>query len=164
MTSIPASRTHPKSTGQPPCHSRPGTSSVGGSAGSTPGRSTGSVVQLGVSTDHASFSPTFSSRATWTARSAMWSSALCWAFPDRKSPRLNSSHSQISYAVFCLKKKKKKQRQPHRTPELPTKQTSDDRGPDLTPHRKNKHRGIADHHEQDRTMTRRDARRRNQPP
>src|SRR2546430_4163532 len=28
---------------------------------------------------------------------------------DRKSTRLNSSHSQISYAVFCLKKKKKEQ-------------------------------------------------------
>src|SRR2546430_10766871 len=28
---------------------------------------------------------------------------------DRKSTRLNSSHSQISYAVFCLKKKKKQQ-------------------------------------------------------
>src|SRR2546430_8735521 len=27
------------------------------------------------------------------------------ADPDRKSTRLNSSHSQISYAVFCLKKK-----------------------------------------------------------
>src|SRR5256886_8592259 len=36
--------------------------------------------------------------------------AMCsFAFPvkDRKSTRLNSSHSQISYAVFCLKKKKK---------------------------------------------------------
>src|SRR2546427_6816429 len=38
----------------------------------------------------------------------------CWpigranpALRDRKSTRLNSSHSQISYAVFCLKKKKK---------------------------------------------------------
>src|SRR2546430_7056039 len=30
---------------------------------------------------------------------------------DRKSTRLNSSHSQISYAVFCLKKKKKKDTQ-----------------------------------------------------
>src|SRR2546430_12682280 len=30
---------------------------------------------------------------------------------DRKSTRLNSSHSQISYAVFCLKKKKNKNRQ-----------------------------------------------------
>src|SRR3989475_9238281 len=32
-------------------------------------------------------------------RSSLWD-------PDRKSTRLNSSHSQISYAVFCLKKKK----------------------------------------------------------
>src|SRR5256886_2369166 len=31
---------------------------------------------------------------------------LC-EYTDRKSTRLNSSHSQISYAVFCLKKKKK---------------------------------------------------------
>src|SRR5256886_7198216 len=30
-----------------------------------------------------------------------------YATGDRKSTRLNSSHSQISYAVFCLKKKKK---------------------------------------------------------
>src|SRR2546427_2419505 len=30
---------------------------------------------------------------------------------DRKSTRLNSSHSQISYAVFCLKKKKKKRKE-----------------------------------------------------
>src|SRR2546430_13584282 len=30
---------------------------------------------------------------------------------DRKSTRLNSSHSQISYAVFCLKKKNKTTRQ-----------------------------------------------------
>src|SRR2546427_6076734 len=29
---------------------------------------------------------------------------------DRKSTRLNSSHSQISYAVFCLKKKKERQK------------------------------------------------------
>src|SRR5688572_32497257 len=32
---------------------------------------------------------------------------------DRKSTRLNSSHSQISYAVFCLKKKTHGQREPH---------------------------------------------------
>src|SRR2546427_7660297 len=32
---------------------------------------------------------------------------------DRKSTRLNSSHSQISYAVFCLKKKKKENEQQH---------------------------------------------------
>src|SRR5690348_17764112 len=32
---------------------------------------------------------------------------------DRKSTRLNSSHPSISYAVFCLKKKKQKYRHPH---------------------------------------------------
>src|SRR2546430_11685791 len=31
---------------------------------------------------------------------------VCVEGGDRKSTRLNSSHSQISYAVFCLKKKK----------------------------------------------------------
>src|SRR5690554_7425907 len=31
----------------------------------------------------------------------------CSMYPDRKSTRLNSSHVRISYAVFCLKKKKK---------------------------------------------------------
>src|SRR2546427_8676320 len=35
---------------------------------------------------------------------------------DRKSTRLNSSHSQISYAVFCLKKKKKQERHSVRNP------------------------------------------------
>src|SRR3712207_7321096 len=30
-----------------------------------------------------------------------------WFYEDRKSTRLNSSHANISYAVFCLKKKKK---------------------------------------------------------
>src|SRR5438309_8444654 len=34
----------------------------------------------------------------------------CCFFGDRKSTRLNSSHSSISYAVFCLKKKKKKKK------------------------------------------------------
>src|SRR2546422_10998467 len=34
---------------------------------------------------------------------------------DRKSTRLNSSHGYISYAVFCLKKKKKKNKKPVRT-------------------------------------------------
>src|SRR5690349_23966724 len=32
---------------------------------------------------------------------------------DRKSTRLNSSHVEISYAVFCLKKKKKKKKEKH---------------------------------------------------
>src|SRR5690349_22518607 len=34
---------------------------------------------------------------------------------DRKSTRLNSSHVEISYAVFCLKKKKKNALAPHAT-------------------------------------------------
>src|SRR5258707_5730506 len=33
--------------------------------------------------------------------------------PDRKSTRLNSSHANISYAVFCLKKKKTSARPSH---------------------------------------------------
>src|SRR5688572_31802625 len=37
---------------------------------------------------------------------------------DRKSTRLNSSHSQISYAVFCLKKKKKKKQNNNNIPNL----------------------------------------------
>src|SRR2546429_6568584 len=36
------------------------------------------------------------------------SRATCSGPTDRKSTRLNSSHGYISYAVFCLKKKKKK--------------------------------------------------------
>src|SRR3989475_7765523 len=44
---------------------------------------------------------------------SLWALALTAALyaiaaVDRKSTRLNSSHSQISYAVFCLKKKKNK--------------------------------------------------------
>src|SRR5258708_21162051 len=36
---------------------------------------------------------------------------VCNFFRDRKSTRLNSSHQIISYAVFCLKKKKQDQQQ-----------------------------------------------------
>src|SRR5437879_10351903 len=45
--------------------------------------------------------------------------------PDRKSTRLNSSHRCISYAVFCLKKKKKNKQRPQPkqivTPKLTTR-------------------------------------------
>src|SRR5690348_18092784 len=40
--------------------------------------------------------------------------------PDRKSTRLNSSHPSISYAVFCLKKKKKNKNTQHHQNILPT--------------------------------------------
>src|SRR2546430_11331160 len=50
-------------------------------------------------------------RCAWTTRRRLGSQLLeglahRFGTLDRKSTRLNSSHSQISYAVFCLKKKK----------------------------------------------------------
>ena len=42
-----------------------------------------------------------------TTLSLFWFQKFASRFEDRKSTRLNSSHSSISYAVFCLKKKKK---------------------------------------------------------
>src|SRR2546430_9831470 len=44
---------------------------------------------------------------------------------DRKSTRLNSSHSQISYAVFCLKKKKNRMKAVVHTHHLPQCSVSD---------------------------------------
>src|SRR3989475_6241942 len=49
----------------------------------------------------------------WVMDQDAWARGLDYSrvpldISDRKSTRLNSSHSQISYAVFCLKKKKKK--------------------------------------------------------
>src|SRR3712207_8964363 len=45
----------------------------------------------------------------WDSRMESLTGALAQeALGDRKSPRLNSSHANISYAVFCLKKKKKR--------------------------------------------------------
>src|SRR2546422_1421554 len=52
------------------------------------------------------------SASVWrTSSSASCASDRCWRSAwrrDRKSTRLNSSHGYISYAVFCLKKKKKR--------------------------------------------------------
>src|SRR5437879_7371519 len=50
-----------------------------------------------------SFSEARQARKAWTHES----SSLISLTGDRKSTRLNSSHRCISYAVFCLKKKKK---------------------------------------------------------
>src|SRR2546427_7930197 len=48
--------------------------------------------------------------ALYLTESAKYASSAVTRFRrDRKSTRLNSSHSQISYAVFCLKKKKKQE-------------------------------------------------------
>src|SRR5437899_8038939 len=46
----------------------------------------------------------------WARKSSIWPLTFglaCCAIEDRKSTRLNSSHLGISYAVFCLKKKKR---------------------------------------------------------
>src|SRR5438128_4916762 len=45
------------------------------------------------------------------------------ALEDRKSTRLNSSHGSISYAVFCLKKKKKNHNELHLLPDEHSSQT-----------------------------------------
>src|SRR2546427_5636243 len=50
-------------------------------------------------------------RNSWTC--CRRNSSATWSAGDRKSTRLNSSHSQISYAVFCLKKKKPHQADGH---------------------------------------------------
>src|SRR5258708_34719261 len=45
------------------------------------------------------------------AKIAFFARPLIWKVQDRKSTRLNSSHQIISYAVFCLKKKKRERAQ-----------------------------------------------------
>src|SRR3989475_8041784 len=64
-----------------------------GGVGAVAGAQQGTVA--GRVTDQANGQPLVGARVTVMGTS------------DRKSTRLNSSHSQISYAVFCLKKKKK---------------------------------------------------------
>src|SRR2546422_4484770 len=61
---------------------------------------------LPISTRPSTCSPTCSA----TRRAGGCTARSCrkaWRARDRKSTRLNSSHGYISYAVFCLKKKKK---------------------------------------------------------
>src|SRR5207249_12316636 len=52
--------------------------------------------------------PSPGTRARPSASARAGAPATCGRCRDRKSTRLNSSHVSISYAVFCLKKKKKK--------------------------------------------------------
>src|SRR5438034_6530321 len=69
-------------------------------------------------TDVPRISTLFTPSAVHRARSVRCMSGTgSAAITDRKSTRLNSSHTVISYAVFCLKKKKKKQKddEQHRT-------------------------------------------------
>src|SRR5205085_11674870 len=57
--------------------------------------------------------PEYTAPSGWTTFPAARPATISSRTPstDRKSTRLNSSHSQISYAVFCLKKKKKKKKE-----------------------------------------------------
>src|SRR5690606_40618520 len=80
--------------------SRPMVAPVGRSAGRCPGRGVGKEVH---STRRAAATQQTAARALLTRGGVPGGPAGA----DRKSTRLNSSHVKISYAVFCLKKKKK---------------------------------------------------------
>src|SRR6516164_11219651 len=56
---------------------------------------------------------------TWSCPFLALRDGRFWGQRDRKSTRLNSSHSSISYAVFCLKKKKNIHRGSHAKKETP---------------------------------------------
>src|SRR5688572_32308347 len=64
----------------------------------------------GVAGSSGACSDTMSAWRTTASRAATPNHQSVRQSVDRKSTRLNSSHSQISYAVFCLKKKKKKKK------------------------------------------------------
>src|SRR3712207_7487301 len=57
--------------------------------------------------------PPAAARRTTERRSRSWVASPHSETKDRKSTRLNSSHANISYAVFCLKKKKNKLEHSH---------------------------------------------------
>src|SRR5690606_39345498 len=80
-----------------PTWTRPGGSCVPRSSGPSCGASTSA-------TSTATCTRSSSSPSSSACTSSSQSSSSC---RDRKSTRLNSSHVKISYAVFCLKKKKK---------------------------------------------------------
>src|SRR2546427_8989454 len=66
----------------------------------------GELARLLAAADARAFDPALLRAALGHAQPAVRRQAALAAGRDRKSTRLNSSHSQISYAVFCLKKKK----------------------------------------------------------
>src|SRR2546427_3614718 len=91
------------------------------------------MVPIWVSDPIGSPSPrrTFSTPAMKVVATAPSPTSITPSFPlggaiDRKSTRLNSSHSQISYAVFCLKKKKKKKNNKTNTNETQKPQQTTD--------------------------------------
>src|SRR2546429_2921124 len=64
------------------------------------------LVELDVEADHAGNRADDAARATADIEDLVRATRQLRDGPDRKSTRLNSSHGYISYAVFCLKKKK----------------------------------------------------------
>src|SRR2546430_11869167 len=67
-------------------------------------REIGFVFRVGLAIVHLDVDPTWRQRVFRQREPEL---AQIGGLADRKSTRLNSSHSQISYAVFCLKKKKR---------------------------------------------------------
>src|SRR5438874_9392449 len=65
-------------------------------------------------TDHAAAAPRAASNRGTRPRAGAAIGTTSRRVEDRKSTRLNSSHVEISYAVFCLKKKKKNSHEAHR--------------------------------------------------
>src|SRR2546426_7910582 len=78
-------------------------------------------------------SPPARKDASWPGRVSRFGSERLLN-SDRKSTRLNSSHLVISYAVFCLKKKKKKERIQHTKPQANMTTTEYMTEHVLTPH------------------------------
>src|SRR3712207_7691652 len=79
------------------------------------------LVWVGVLEYDGSYWPAVSSRVDgfWDETENFWGKAfvrLLESHQDRKSTRLNSSHANISYAVFCLKKKKLSSVVPNKDP------------------------------------------------
>src|SRR2546430_11561340 len=74
----------------------------------TPTMTTPPATTAGTAPTSEATAPDSNAPSSFDALMNTHSTALTLPCKDRKSTRLNSSHSQISYAVFCLKKKKKK--------------------------------------------------------
>src|SRR5256886_4593373 len=130
--------------------------------GRSPTRSTARGTCRGSSSSRSRFRTIIAATCTRTTWASWWSCreigsrdstcwwAAAWAAPtarrtpirgsDRKSTRLNSSHSQNSYAVFCLKKKKNGLHHPPGEPDGLFEVFQLHRGSELRPHRVSHHR------------------------
>src|SRR5688572_18662980 len=89
-------------TAKPPLHGRHWMAITGKPLGATTGAM---IFQKGGNAVDAACAMLASVATMWDVLSWGGETQALIYHPDRKSTRLNSSHSQISYAVFCLKKK-----------------------------------------------------------